>query len=62
MKDELLLLVLINEEEFDYRSSEVNIWNCSKSNKVNYFLESNLHARFICILLLKYLDADFNLN
>ena len=35
-KDELLLLALVNEEEFSCRSLEVSILNYSGSNKVNF--------------------------
>ena len=61
LKDELLLLVvLIDEEEFSCRSLEVNILNCSRSDKVNFSLEYNLHIRFLCILSLEHLGTDSN--
>ena len=64
MKDKLLLLLLalINEEEFSCRSLEVNISNYSGSNKVNFSLECNLHMRFIYISSLEYLAMDSNLS
>ena len=53
-------MVLIDEEEFSYRSLEVNISNYSRSDKVNFFLEYNLHIRFVCISSLEYLGIDSN--
>ena len=63
LKDKLLLiLVLIDKEDFDYRSLKVIIWNCSRSDKVNFSLEYNLHVRFIYTSLLEYLGTDSNSN
>ena len=54
--------MIVNEEEFGYRSLEVNNLNCSKSDKINFSLEFNMHIRFFCISLLEYLGTDSNLN
>ena len=63
MNDELLLLlVLVDKEEFGCRSLEVNILNYSTSDKVNIPLEHNLCTRYICISSLEYLGTDSNSN
>ena len=58
----LLLLALIKKEEFGHRLLEIDISNYSRSNKVNFSLEWNLHMRFICALLLEYPGLNSNSN